>query len=256
MLIDWFTVAAQAVNFLILVWLLKRFLYKPILLAIDTREKATADKIAQAEATQNAAEKNLEEFQKQRAEFDRQRADLLKKAIDEAKVQRQGLFDQAQRDFDSLRSQQQESLARERERVEKSVAESTCREVFDIARKALSDLASTTLEESIADMFVQRLRALTPDERGHLAAASPSATPKIAHVRSAFGMPAEQQTTIMAAVKEALGGNTEVRFEPTPSLVSGIELTTEGYRVSWNVPDYLTTLETHSTDAKKSNNAS
>jgi F-type H+-transporting ATPase subunit b len=40
MLIDWFTVAAQAINFLILVWLLKRFLYKPVLNAVDAREKA------------------------------------------------------------------------------------------------------------------------------------------------------------------------------------------------------------------------
>jgi F-type H+-transporting ATPase subunit b len=42
MLIDWFTVAAQIVNFLILVWLLKHFLYKPILDAIDAREKRIA----------------------------------------------------------------------------------------------------------------------------------------------------------------------------------------------------------------------
>ena len=48
--IDWFTVVAQAINFLILVWLLKRFLYKPILHAIDEREKGIAAQLAQAEA--------------------------------------------------------------------------------------------------------------------------------------------------------------------------------------------------------------
>ena len=46
MLIDWFTVGAQALNFLILVWLMKRFLYKPILTAIDTREKRIAAELA------------------------------------------------------------------------------------------------------------------------------------------------------------------------------------------------------------------
>ena len=50
MLIDWFTVAAQAINFLILVGLLSRFLYKPILHAIDEREKGIATQLAQAEA--------------------------------------------------------------------------------------------------------------------------------------------------------------------------------------------------------------
>ena len=50
MLIDWFTVGAQAVNFIILVWLLKRFLYKPILNAIDAREKRIATELAAAGA--------------------------------------------------------------------------------------------------------------------------------------------------------------------------------------------------------------
>ena len=50
MLIDWFTVGAQALNFLILVWLLKRFLYKPILHAIDEREKRIAKELADADA--------------------------------------------------------------------------------------------------------------------------------------------------------------------------------------------------------------
>ena len=48
MLIDWFTVGAQAVNFLVLVWLLRRFLYRPILKAIDAREKRIADQLADA----------------------------------------------------------------------------------------------------------------------------------------------------------------------------------------------------------------
>jgi F-type H+-transporting ATPase subunit b len=49
MLIDWFTVGAQVVNFLILVWLLKRFLYKPILHAIDERERRIAKELADAD---------------------------------------------------------------------------------------------------------------------------------------------------------------------------------------------------------------
>ena len=55
MLIDWFTVGAQALNFLVLVWLLKRFLYKPILNAVDAREKRIAAELADADAKKAAA---------------------------------------------------------------------------------------------------------------------------------------------------------------------------------------------------------
>ena len=62
MLINWFTVCAQAINFLILVWLLKRFLYKPILHAIDEREKGIAAQLADAEAKKAEAQKDRDDF--------------------------------------------------------------------------------------------------------------------------------------------------------------------------------------------------
>ena len=80
MLIDWFTVGAQAINFIILVWLLKRFLYKPILDAVDAREKRIATELADADAKKAEAEKERDEFQHKNEEFDRQRAALLSKA--------------------------------------------------------------------------------------------------------------------------------------------------------------------------------
>ena len=83
MLIDWFTVGAQALNFLILVWLMKRFLYKPILHAIDAREKQVAAELANAAAQKAEAQKEHAEFDQKNEEFDQQRAALLRKATDE-----------------------------------------------------------------------------------------------------------------------------------------------------------------------------
>lgn len=71
MLIDWFTVGAQALNFLILVWLMKRFLYRPVLNAIDAREKRIATQIAEAEAKEAAANQQRDEFQHKNDEFDK-----------------------------------------------------------------------------------------------------------------------------------------------------------------------------------------
>ena len=64
MLLDWFTVGAQTLNFLVLVWLMKRVLYKPILDAIDAREKRIALALADAAAKKAEAQKERDEFQK------------------------------------------------------------------------------------------------------------------------------------------------------------------------------------------------
>jgi hypothetical protein len=87
MLIDWFTVGAQVVNFLILVWLLKRFLYKPILHAIDERERRIAKELADADTRKTEAEKERDKFQKRNDEFDEQREELLSKAKGEARAE-------------------------------------------------------------------------------------------------------------------------------------------------------------------------
>ncbi|HEY4789048.1 MAG TPA: hypothetical protein VIH57_23530, partial [Bacteroidales bacterium] len=68
MLIDWFTVAAQLINFLVLVWLLKRFLYKPVLKAIDEREKRIVMQLQEAENKKAEADREREEFQRKNNE--------------------------------------------------------------------------------------------------------------------------------------------------------------------------------------------
>src|SRR6202451_3846610 len=108
--INWFTVIAQALNFLILVWLLKRFLYKPILHAIDERERGIAVQLAEAEAKKSEAQKESDEFQHRTEAFGKERVALLKKATDEAKAERQQLIDEARKDADSLRAKCEEAL--------------------------------------------------------------------------------------------------------------------------------------------------
>src|SRR5580692_2862485 len=110
MLIDWFTVGAQVLNFLILAWLMKHFLYKPVLDAIGAREKLIATELADAAAKKAEAQKDRDEFQHKNEEFDQQRAVLLTKATDEAKAQRQRLLDAARQESDGARSKQQEAL--------------------------------------------------------------------------------------------------------------------------------------------------
>ncbi|MGB5096847.1 MAG: hypothetical protein WBN82_02930, partial [Porticoccaceae bacterium] len=95
MLIDWFTVGAQVVNFLILVWLLKRFLYRPILDAIDAREKRIASELADAAAGMAEAVATRDDFDRKSEAFEQQRATLLKQATDAAKAERHRLMDEA-----------------------------------------------------------------------------------------------------------------------------------------------------------------
>jgi len=242
MLINWFTVIAQAINFLILVWLLKRFLYKPILHAIDEREKGIATQLAQAEAKKAEAQRDRDDFQHKNEAFDQERAALLKKATDEAKAERQRLLDEARKDADLLRAKRQDALRNEQRNLSQEIIRWTQKEVFAITRKTLADLASTSLEERIGDVFVHRVRALTGAAKEQLATAFKTSNHTVS-VHSAFDLPPAQRAAIESAMKETFAPDAHVQFETAPELVSGIELSTNGQKIAWSIADYLSTLE-------------
>ena len=176
MLIDWYTVGAQALNFVILVWLMKHFLYGPSLNAIDAREKRIAKEIADADAKRTEAQKEHEEFQHKNEEFDQQRATLLSKATDEAKGERQRLLAEARQAAEALTAKRQETLRNDAHNLNQAISRRTQQEVFAVARKALIDLAGTSLEERMCDVFTHRLRELNGESKAGLAAALKSAS--------------------------------------------------------------------------------
>jgi F-type H+-transporting ATPase subunit b len=242
MLIDWFTVGAQALNFIILVWLLKRFLYKPILAAVDAREKRIAAELANADAKMAEAQKQREEFQHRNEEFDQQRAALLRKAADEAKAERQRLFDEARKAADALSVKRQEALRSDANNLNQAIRRRTEQEVFAIARKALTDLAATSLEEQMSEVFNRRLRAMDGKAREGFGQALRTASAP-ALVRSTFELPAAQRAAIQNALNESFSAEIHVRFETAPDLISGIELSTDGQKMAWSIADYLASLE-------------
>ena len=242
MLVDWFTVSAQVVNFLILVWLMKRFLYKPILHAIDAREQRIATELADADAKRAEAEKEREKFQKNNEEFNRQRNDLLGKAKEEAKAERERLFDEARQAADALRAKRQDALKREQQSLNDEIARRTREEVFAIARKTLMDLAGTSLEERMSEAFTRRLRELNDEAKEGLAKALKTSSEPV-RLRSAFEMPPQQRAAIQHALNETFSAEIQVRFETAPDVISGIELAANGRKVAWSIADYLASLE-------------
>jgi F-type H+-transporting ATPase subunit b len=242
MLIDWFTVGAQVLNFLILVWLLKHFLYKPILNAIDAREKRIASELADADAKKNEAQKERDDFQNKNKVLDEQRSALLGKAADEAKVERERLLDEAHKDADNLRAVQAVALRNDQKRLGSAITHLAKQEVFGIARKTLADLATVSLEERMGEVFTRRLREMDGKAKALLGAALKSSS-EPAVVRSTFDLRATQRAAIQNALNETFSAEIHIRFETSPDLVSGIELTTNGQKVAWSIADYLASLE-------------
>lgn len=242
MLIDWFTVAAQALNFLVLMGLMKRFLYKPVLHAIDEREKQVTAKLADAEAKQAEARRERDAFQKKSEDLELQRATLLSQATDEARVERQRLIDEAQQEVEASGVRQQKAMRNDAEELGQMVRRRVQQEVFAIARSALGELATASLEERAVEVFTRRLREMKGPAKADLGEALKAASAP-AIVRSAFELPAPQRGALQRALNEAFSVQVQLRFETAPSMIGGVELSANGQKLSWSIDDHLTSLE-------------
>ncbi len=241
MQINWFTLIAQIVNFLLLVWLLRRFLYRPILDAIDERENKIAAQLNEAETKKAEAKREQDEFASKNEQFDQQRDERMNAAVTEAKDAKLKLLEAARNEANALRSKLETTYKEMQESGKSEIVQRTQQEVFAIARKTLSDLASVSLEEQATIIFLDKLKALKGSDQQQLKDAFNSGDKNIL-VQSTFELPDESQQDIITTVNEILG-KTKIEFRTSPHLISGIELTTSGYKLAWSITEYLNSLE-------------
>jgi F-type H+-transporting ATPase subunit b len=141
-----------------------------------------------------------------------------------------------------MSSKRQESLRNEERNLHQAIRRRTQEEVFAIARKALTDLGTVSLEERLGEVFTRRLREMDGKAKEALGQALKGASdPGV--VRSAFDLPADQRAAIQNALNETFSAEVRIRFETAPDLIGGIELTTNGQKVAWSIADYLASME-------------
>ncbi len=242
MLIDWFTVGAQALNFAVLVWLMKRFLYQPILQAVNAREQRIAQSVAQANAQKAQAQQDSEKLQHERQAFEQQRAALLSQAAEDADAERQRLIEQARQAADALNARRQETLLRDARQFNQTLSQRACQEVFAIAGRVLADLAGSSLEARICEVFISRVQALDAAAKAALAGAFQAASAP-ALVRSTIALAPAQRAALQSALNQAFAAEIALTFETAPALVSGIELSVNGQKLTWSIAAYLASLE-------------
>ncbi|MDF1518534.1 MAG: F0F1 ATP synthase subunit delta [Lutibacter sp.] len=252
MKIDWFTVIAQVINFVILVWLLKRFLYKPILNAIDDREQKVNSQLAEAENKKLEAKLERDEYIEKNENFDKEKQELTEKAIAETKEERERLLKEARQDVDAMKAKHSAAIKEMQNNLIKKYGQNMKEDILSISKKTLSDLASENLEAQVVSIFIKQLDDLKDDERNHFMQSFKSDTNPVL-VKSAFSLPTELQNKIKIAVNKILESETTFEFEVKPNLIAGIEMTANGYKLAWSISEYLNSLKKNMVESGEEN---
>ena len=243
MLIDPFVIIAQIINFLILVALLKRFLYKPITDVMETRSQRIKRQLATAELMEKNANLEKELYLKKQQDLETQKQAWLEEAKQEVEQEKKKLRKNAQAEVNLMRSQWYETLERDKSDYSKKLRNRLTQQVAVTTRKALVDLANANLETQTIDTFIDRLYNLDDSQIETIRTAPIPNPHHIITIRSSYIIPSDRRDRLIKAVREQIATNAEVKFETREDIICGIELRDRGYKIAWNLEHYLAELE-------------
>ena len=231
--IDWFVFLAQIFNFLLLMYLLKRFLYGRIIKAMDDREAKIAARFAEAEELKGKANEAAELYEK--------RNQMLNEATMAADAKRKELMEKVREEVDAVKARWQDMLAREHDAFFYDLRQRAAKQLYATARKALADLADVELEERIVDEFIRRVKALDEEKSIQIRKAISGGGNRVV-IQSAFGISEPMQAQIEESLKKQITNGFTIRYLEQPDIVSGIELRVNGHKIAWSLNEYLETL--------------
>ena len=238
MQLDWTTFLLQIVNFVVLVWLLKRFLYRPVMDVIARRREGIEKALADAREAEAHAESLRQDYERKLAEQDQVHTNEMSRLSDEVAAERARRM--ARLDAE---------LASERERhaalADKQAAEAG-RKAGDAARAAalgfvstlLDRLSGPDLDRRLVDMFIADLKALPPEQLAalHEAAAAPEAALQLGLARP---LVAADQARLEQALGEVLGRQLPLEVTLDESLKAGLRIGIGPWLLAANLADEL-----------------
>jgi F-type H+-transporting ATPase subunit b len=220
---SWSTFALQVVNFLVLVWLLKRFLFKPVSTIVAQRKAEITRVQAEAETARQSAEQARKEFERHRTEIEVQRQALSEQTRAELADQRSKMIQAAQAEIDKLKSAMLKQLDEERENAAREISDRAVQIAVQLADRLLRQCAAPFLDELFLDRLVNHLDHLTMSERAALLNQSGPDRGSV-FVTTASPLSSDTESKWRKALAENLGASPHITFAVDKDLIAGTEL--------------------------------
>jgi ATP synthase F0 subunit b len=221
MTFDWWTFALQAANFLILVWLLKRFLFKPVSALVARRKEEIAQALAAAEAAKQSAEQARGEFEQRTSQIEAERNRIIEQERARLAQERTKVLEATHAESDQLKQDALKRLAEERAVAANEVFEQAVALASELAARLLGEAAAPALEGAFLRRMVEHLDRLSDSDRSALAGGR---TGEPLLLTTAHPLGADEQAEWRAALVARLGNSRSIVFSTDAGLIAGAEL--------------------------------
>ncbi|MGC9325225.1 MAG: hypothetical protein ACP5G0_10815 [Desulfomonilia bacterium] len=240
--IDWFILFAQIVNFFILVFLLKYFLFDRIIQAMDKREADIESRWNDAERMRKEAAETSHACDLRSQSLDEQAQEMLNRARKKAEEEKEALINKARNEVDQTQKRWYETLALERKTFLENLRRRSGMYVYETVRRVLTDLANSELEDRIVQSFVHRISQIDEESLRPFRETRKAKGVRII-IKTSFPLSGDHRSSIEKTVRDRMNVSFPITYEVAPQIVSGIEMMLGGHKLSWSIDDYLENLE-------------
>lgn len=237
--IDLFTLTAQVINLIILLFLLRKFLYVPVLKAVEARQKLIADELISAEQARASAQKEEAKCVAKLREIETQKQAVLDKVQKEAQQLAVKLSEEAQVQYKQSQQKLNEKLKAEHRNFDVSVQSLVVKYFEQFADSALKQIADADLNVLAVHRFMQKLTTLPENEKKSFAATYRANN--IIIIKSAKVLPDEMKENLENVLKQELKlkNSTIFEYKTSEELICGLSVAAGEQMISWNLQSYL-----------------
>lgn len=235
---DWSTFSLEALNFLVLVWLLKRFLYQPVLAVIEQRRAEGEQVTAAAKALRDEAQDLKSQYEAKLAHAAEDRERVLAQLQEEVSAERAKRLALVDADMTAERQRRNDLEARQRERREAERDRQAVALGARFASRLMERLAGPPLEDKLVDLAVADIQAMQAGQREPLQAALAGADAGV-QVATAHALEPQRRAALVKALGELAGRALSPEFTEDKSLVAGVRIRAGSWVLMANLRDEL-----------------
>lgn len=224
--LDLTTFVLEIVNFLVLLWLLTRFLYRPVQAEISRRQQQAAEATRALQAGQAELQAGQAELKRAREAFDVEREQARQRLGAEIAAERTRRVDALKSELEDERAKANARDAAQREQDARRRDEAASRRALAFVRSYLEPLAGPALEEAITALFLSDLVALDEASRNRLREARSTVAVEVA---TAFEPSSSTKRQVEAALEALLGQLPRPSWRIDSHLMAGISVRLDGH---------------------------
>ena len=236
--LSWSTFVLEIINFLVLVWILKRFLYKPVLEVIARRRAGIEQRLGDAEALHADAERLQKQYEGRLADWDQEREqarDMLARELDAETARK---LAELQTALEQERERARVADARRQTDALRKIEESALRQGARFATRLLEQASGPETEARLIELLITELSQL-PDERIAALRNNYGKAPEIIVVVSAFPLSDNQRHRLKQALAKVTTPGISIQFEQNGELLAGVQITIGAWVLATNIRDEL-----------------